>query len=142
LVEDDPHDAYFVYQSLEAAQIKNQVVACRDADEARRLLTREGAVLAPVLFIIDIHLDVRENGIDFLRWIRAQPAPLGATPVMILTASEQPEHLESAQRLDAMWVLQKPVTQAQLLDAVQALGFSVVTNLASGDVGLRILERK
>jgi CheY-like chemotaxis protein len=131
-----------VYQSLESAQIRNQVVACRDADEARRLLTRDSAVPPPALFILDLHLPARESGIDFLRWIRAQPAPLGTTPVMIVTGSERPGDLASARSLGAMWFLQKPVTQAQLLEAVGALGLTVVSNRAEGHDHIQVIERQ
>lgn len=141
LVEDDPHDAFFVYQALESARIRNHVVACRDAAEARRVLTREGGSPTPALLILDVHLG-GESGIEFLRWVRSQPDPLGKTPVMMLTSSQRQEHVTEATALGAMWFLSKPVTETQLLEALRELGFAVTTNLASGEIGFRILERK
>lgn len=130
-----------MYQALESARIRNQVVACRDAGEARRLLTREGAVPTPALFILDIHLAARESGIDFLRWIRSQPPPLGTTPVMMLSGSEKPEDLESSQLLGAMWFLQKPVTQTQLLEAVRALGLAIVAS-SPAEAAIQVITRQ
>jgi DNA-binding response OmpR family regulator len=141
LVEDDPNDAFFVRHALKEAKIANPVVAFKSADEARRQCSGSPAAFGPVLFILDLHL-VGESGLDFLRWLRAQAPPLGSTPAMILTGSDDPSHRGASRDLGALEFLQKPVTADRLATAVQALGFVIMTGLASGEMGARIIERR
>lgn len=141
LVEDDPNDAAFVRQALEAAQIANPLVEFRSAEEARRGVTTPHTAGAPVLFILDVHLSGNESGIDLLRWLRQQDPPLGSTPALMLTGSDRPEHAAESSQLGAIHFLQKPVTAGTLTDAVQSLGFSIVTSLVSGRLRFSIERR-
>lgn len=139
LVEDDPNDAFFVRHAVEAAQIANPLVEYQSAEQARREITTPGASIAPVLFILDVHLSGNESGIDLLQWLREQAGPpLSSTPAIMLTGSDQPEHTTESIRLGATCVLQKPVTEETLIKAVQSLGFTVVTSLVSGRMMIRL----
>lgn len=141
LVENDPNDAFFVRDTLDVARITNPVIVCQSADEARRELAGVLSVL-PALFMLDIKLAGNETGLDFLRWLRAQPSPLGATPAMMLTGSDRPEHRQATLELGALFFLQKPITAADLTEAVRTLGLVVVTTSGlSGETGFRIIER-
>jgi len=138
LVEDDANDAVFVRQALEAAQITNPLVQFTSAEHARR----EIAAFAPVvLFLLDVHLSGNESGIDLLRWLREQPAPLGETPAIMLTGSDHPEHSAESTRLGVTAFLRKPVTEVTFIDAVRGLGFQIVTSLVSGRMMVRIERR-
>jgi DNA-binding response OmpR family regulator len=141
LVEDDPDDTYFVRHALSAARIKNHIVACRNAAEARELVTRRVVPSSPALFVLDIDLGPQESGLGLLRWIRAQPPPLGTTPVMMLTGSHDSEHRAEANVLGAIWFLTKPVAEEELVRAIQALGLTVTTSMISGEVSFRLIER-
>ena len=142
LVEDDPNDAFFVRHAVEAAQIANPLVEYQSAEQARREITIPGASMAPALFILDVHLLGNESGVDLLRWLREQGDPLlSSTPAIMLTGSDRPEHSTESIRLGATCVLQKPVTEETLINAVQSLGCTVVTSLVSGRMMLR-LERR
>lgn len=142
LIEDDDNDVFFVRHALEAARIGNPVIACRSAAEARRVLAaRVHADAAPALLILDVNLAVGENGIQLLGWVRGQPPPLGSTPAMLLTGSARPGDVDAAQALGATSVLVKPVTESRLSNAVQALGFVVMTTSSTGETGVRIIER-
>jgi CheY-like chemotaxis protein len=90
---------------------------------------------------LDINLNRGESGLDFLAWLRAQEGLLGSTPALVLTGSEHPRDLLIADRLRVMRYLTKPVGHEQLVEAVQSLGLRFATNLATGDVGFRLLER-
>lgn len=141
LIEDDEIDAYFVRRALADAKISNRIVTCRNTAHARRALG-DGAE-APVLFILDVLLGAyEETGLDFLGWLRAQPAPLGTTSAMVLTGSTHPDHARLAQRLGATSFLTKPVRPDTLVLAVQALGFVVMTSALTGEPGSRIIERR
>lgn len=142
LLEDDADDAYFVCRALADAKVANPVVTCRTAAEAKHLLSSESDD-APVLFILDVLLGSRtETGLDYLEWLRLQPAPFGTTPAMMLTGSSQAEHARVARRLGATSFVTKPVTRESLAVAVQALGFVVVTSVLTGVTGSRIIERR
>jgi DNA-binding NarL/FixJ family response regulator len=138
LVENDPNDVFFVQHALEQARIRNPLTVCASADEARRAIAMPHGV--PIIMILDIGLAGGETGLDFLRWLREQPPPLGTTPTMMLTGSHQPDDYEAAMAYGAVAFLLKPVTEQRLADAVQALGFVVVTSAVSGELGFRIIE--
>jgi DNA-binding response OmpR family regulator len=141
LVEDDPNDAFFVRHALEAAQVANPLVEYRSAEQARAEITAPGASIAPVLFILDVHLSGNESGIDLLRWVRQQDPPLASTPAIMLTGSAHPAHSAESGQLGAIDFLQKPVTAGTMIEAMRSLGFTVVTSLVSGRMMLRLDPR-
>ena len=142
LVEDDANDAFFVRHVLETARIQNALKVFASADDARTHLRAQPAMLAPVLVILDLDLAGGETGLDVLSWIRQQAEPLGSTPALVLTGSDRQQDRDESNRLGAMIFLQKPVTEESLTRAVQSLGFVIVSNLTSGQLGLRIIERR
>jgi DNA-binding response OmpR family regulator len=140
VVEDDADDAFFVYDALETARIKNPVVACRNGAEARRLFARSHSPY-PALFILDINLSGGESGLEFLAWARGQEGQLAGTPALVLTGSDRPEDQLIAETLGVMRYLVKPVTGVHLVEAVQLLGVRMSTNMATGEVRLQLVER-
>lgn len=140
LVEDDENDVFFVRESLTSAKVGNPLIVYDNPLDARRDF-QDGTLEPPVLFILDVNFRGGMSGIDFLRWVREQPEPFGSTPAMILTGSDKPEDHHESLDLNALQFLKKPPTSAALARAVQALGFVVVTNLPSGELGLRIIQR-
>jgi CheY-like chemotaxis protein len=138
LLEDDSNDAFFVRHSLEKAHIVNPLVTFQTGSAARQAL---GSRLGPpALFVMDVHLAAGETGIEFLRWLRQQPPPLGSTPVMMLSGSDNPGDRDEALSLGSIYFLQKPVTPATLTAAVQSLGF-VITSL-TGVTAKRTIQRR
>jgi CheY-like chemotaxis protein len=131
LVEDNRQDASFVRRALESAGISNPLLVFATAHEARDHFDEGRQVELPALFVIDIVLVGGETGIEFLRWVRQQRAPLGTTPAMMLTGSTRPEHQDDAALLGSVYFLIKPVTAATLVAAVQSLGL-VVSALSHG----------
>ena len=142
LLEDDPSDAFFVELALKTARIMNPLKIFDSMASMRTFLAGTFADELPALFIVDLHLSGPENGLDFLRWLRQQKSPLGSTPAMMLSGSDRSEDRDESLSLGSMSFLQKPVTETTLTDAVQALGFVIVTSLTSGEVGFRIIERR
>ena len=122
-------------------KIANPLIVFGNAADARRYFEAPEDEGAPALFILDLLLGFGDTGLDFLRWLRSLAPPLGSTPTMVLTGSEQPEHRTESLDLGALFFLQKPVTANRLTEAVQALGFVVVTSTGSGGMGFRIIER-
>ena len=131
LLEDESDDTAFVRRALEKGRIRNPLITCPTANGARKRLARMQRDELPILAIVDIFLPGRENGLDFLRWLRSQPEPLGATPAMIYTASTQSEHVDEAGQIGSVVFLRKPVSEETLSSAVQSLGFVVATTASN-----------
>jgi CheY-like chemotaxis protein len=140
LLEDDPDDAYFVRRALAKAHIVNALLRFETAEQARRHFAGLAGSPLPALFIMDVNLAGGETGLDFLRWLRRQHAPLRSTPVMMVTGSDQPADREEAHSLGAVYFLHKPVTEDAFTTAVQSLGF-VISSL-TGLTTQRIIERR
>lgn len=141
LVEDNDDDAFFVGAALKDAKISNALITVPSAAEARAaLLAPSRGRLEPVLFILDVELPGGESGVDFLRWVRQQDEPLASTPAMMLTGTGRAAH-PASRALGSHFYLEKPVSPEQLANAVQALGFVVLTTADSGGA-VRIIERR
>jgi CheY-like chemotaxis protein len=140
LVEDSRDDAFFFRISLEQAHIANPIVILETASQARQHFDEAHRVDLPALFVVDVNLVGGETGLDFLRWLRQQRAPLGSTPTMMLTGSTRPRDREEAELLGSVCFLLKPVSADTITSAVQSLGF-VVSNLASDFTMQRTIER-
>jgi CheY-like chemotaxis protein len=140
LLEDCATDAYFVRHALHAAHVVNPLIQFTTAVDARAHFSDRSTFDLPALFIMDVNLAGGETGIEFLRWLRQQLAPLCSTPTMMLTGSAQPEDRTDALMLGAVYFLRKPVTADMLNAAVQSLGF-VITNLV-GVTAQRTIERR
>jgi CheY-like chemotaxis protein len=141
VVEDSPDDAFFVRDALAKAHIANPLIIFQTADHARQHFDESHRVDLPALFIVDVNLIAGETGIDFLRWLRQQRAPLGSTPTMMLTGSTRPEDRDQADLLGSVYFLLKPVSADTVTSAVQSLGF-VVSNLAPDFTVQRTIERR
>jgi len=141
LIEDSRDDAFFVRRALEKARIANPIIVFQSATQGRQHLDEPNRVDCPALFILDVNLVGGETGVDFLRWLRQQPAPLGTTPTMMLTGSTRPEDRTGAELLGSVYFLLKPVSADTVTSAVQSLGF-VVSNLRSDFTMQRTIERR
>lgn len=128
LVEDNPLDVAFVREVVEDLSLVNRLDVATSAEAARVYLAR----LMPTLIISDVHLP-REDGIELLHWVRAQPPPLGNVPVVVLTVSTERVHHLHAWALRALLFLNKPIEQNVLLDALRGLGL-LVTDTPRGRV--------
>jgi CheY-like chemotaxis protein len=138
LIEDEPDDASFVRRALEKSRIVNRLVVCQTAKRAKSYLEQANGDY-PALALVDVHLPNGESGIDFLRWLRKQPAPLGILPVIVFTISQADQRRAEAVALKWAIYLQKPATEQGVANAVQTLGFVVTTTVAGG-LTQRVIE--
>lgn len=140
LVTGNPCDEQFVRDALLAARIANPLLACSSGEELQRLLALIHPVW-PAVVVTDIELGGSISGLDLVRWMRRRPDPVGSTPIMVLTGTVDPgAHLE-ARALGARSYLEKPVTSAHFLEALQSIGYLVTTGLVSNGTGFRIIQR-
>jgi DNA-binding response OmpR family regulator len=134
LVEDDPNDVLLVKDTLEQVNLINDIDVATTVDAARAYVLRK----MPALIISDIHLP-GESGLDFLHWLRDQPAPLGSVPVIMMSVSTDEVHHMRASALRALIFMTKPIKQEVLLDQLRGLGL-LVTHIPQGEQAGLIIE--
>lgn len=134
LIEDDPNDVLLVRDTLEQVNLINDIDVATTVDAARTYVQRK----MPALIISDIHLP-GESGLDFLHWLRDQPAPLGSVPVIMMSVSTDEVHHMRASALRALIFMTKPIKQEVLLDQLRGLGL-LVTHIPQGEQAGLIIE--
>ena len=85
-------------------------------------------VAQPDLILMDMQMPVMD-GLDAVREIRRLEAAAGQSriPIVMLTANARPEHVRASQEAGADLHLEKPITSATLLAAIQRAFESVET---------------
>jgi CheY-like chemotaxis protein len=102
------------------------------ADAQRWLLGQTDADSLPVAMILDVYLP-DGSGLTLLEWVRAQPEPLGALPVIVLTVATDRTIEERVAALRAVAYLRKPVTDAMLPDVLTTVGLAIVRRTSADD---------
>ena len=119
LVDDDEVDVMNVRRAFQKAHITNPLFVAHDGVEALELLRRNEFPCDRRLVLLDLNMP-RMNGIEFLRELRADPA-LHATPVVVLTTSDDERDKVDAYDLNVAGYLLKPVTFTSFADLMSAL---------------------
>src|SRR5437879_6124904 len=111
LVEDDELDVMSIRRAFKKNNIVNPLYVARDGVEALAMLRGEpGALAIPdqrQLILLDLNMP-RMGGIEFLRELRADPA-LRATPVIVLTTSDEERDKVDAYNLNVAGYIVKPI---------------------------------
>ena len=119
LVEDDHVDVMNVQRAFDKNRIANPLYVASDGIDALEKL-RSGAVPAERrLILLDLNMP-RMSGIEFLRELRADPV-LHATPVVVLTTSDDERDRVNAYNLNVAGYLLKPVTFVNFVETMAAL---------------------
>ena len=119
LVEDDDVDVMNVRRAFRQFHIMNPLFVASDGVEALSML-RSGAVPSERrLVLLDLNMP-RMNGIELLRELRSDPS-LHATPVVVLTTSDDERDRIEAYNLHVAGYLVKPVTFASFCDLMVTL---------------------
>jgi CheY-like chemotaxis protein len=125
LVEDNPHDLELTLIALERSQLANDVVITRDGADALDYLQRRGAHANrdegnPAVVLLDLKLP-KVDGLEVLKVIRSD-ATLKATPVVMLTSSNEESDLVRAYDLGVNAYVVKPVIFQDFVRAISDLG--------------------
>jgi CheY-like chemotaxis protein len=119
LVDDDEVDVMNVRRAFQRGHIANPLFVAHDGLEALAMLRRDELPCERRLVLLDLNMP-RMNGIEFLRALRADPA-LHATPVVVLTTSDDERDKVDAYDLNVAGYLLKPVTFGSFVEIMVAL---------------------
>jgi len=125
LVEDNPHDLELTLIALEKSQLANDVIITRDGADALDYLQRRGLHADrdegnPAVVLLDLKLP-KVDGLEVLKAIRSD-ASLKATPVVMLTSSNEESDLVRAYDLGVNAYVVKPVIFQDFVRAISDLG--------------------
>lgn len=126
LVEDNPDDEYLTVRALHRSKVLNEIVIARDGAEALEYMFGRGkyegrdATDFPAMVLLDLRLP-KIDGIEVLRQIRADERTK-LTPVVVLTSSQEAQHIVTGYGLGVNSYVRKPVGFDQFASAVNAIG--------------------
>lgn len=119
LIEDDEIDVMNVRRALERAHVANPVYVAHNGLEGLQLLRGNSVPKDRRVVLLDLNMP-RMNGIEFLRELRKDPV-LHATPVIVLTTSDDDRDKVNAYDLNVAGYLLKPVTFVNFVEVMTAL---------------------
>jgi len=119
LVEDDEVDVMNVQRSFKKNNISNPLFVAGNGVEALEMLRNGSVPEQNRLILLDINMP-KMNGIEFLRALRADPA-LRASPVVVLTTSNDDKDRMESFQLNVAGYLLKPVTFNSFVEVMLAL---------------------
>ncbi len=119
LVEDDEVDIMNVKRAFEKNKIANPLYIANNGVDALEML-RNGSIPGERrIVLLDLNMP-RMSGIEMLREIRKDPK-LNATPVVVLTTSNDDRDKIEAYNLNVAGYLLKPVTFSNFCEVMAAL---------------------
>ena len=119
LVDDDEVDVMNVRRAFQKSHIANPLFIAGNGEEALERLRSGEIPKERRMVLLDLNMP-RMNGIEFLRELRADPA-LHATPVVVLTTSDDERDKVDAYDLNVAGYLLKPVTFGSFVEIMVAL---------------------
>ena len=125
LVEDDPRDVELTLTALEDYKLANEVVVCRDGQEALDYLFYRGKFSDrinenPAVLLLDLKLP-KVNGLEVLQQVKADER-LRMIPVVMLTSSHEEKDMMRSYKLGVNAYVVKPVDFHEFINAVKELG--------------------
>ena len=119
VVDDDPNDLALIDRAFRKAGCGKTVIYTASVKAAREWM-EDPEELPPRVVLLDLKLP-GESGFDLLAWLRARRAPLGCTPVVLFTSSQEPSDLRRAYDLGANAYFVKPPDFGSLQRIVSTL---------------------
>ncbi len=125
IADDNPTDAELTIRALEIGGVSQQVVWVQDGEAALHYVFRQGVYAQrvsgnPKLMLLDLHMP-KIDGLDVLAQIKADPKTR-ATPVVIMSSSDQESDMARSYEAHANSYIVKPVDFKQFTDQVSLLG--------------------
>jgi CheY-like chemotaxis protein len=139
LVEDDPRDVELTLTALEDYKLANEVVVCRDGQEALDYLYNRGKFVNrvnenPAVMLLDLKLP-KVDGLEVLQQIKSDEQ-LRMIPVVVLTSSHEEKDMMRSYTLGVNAYVVKPVDFHEFVNAVKELGvfWAVINQPPPGSV--------
>jgi len=132
IVEDDPRDVELTLTALEDYKLANEVVVCRDGQEALDYLNSRGKFSDrvnenPAVMLLDLKLP-KVDGLEVLQRVKSDER-LRMIPVVVLTSSHEEKDMMRSYKLGVNAYVVKPVDFHEFVNAVKELGaFWAVVN--------------
>ena len=132
IVEDDPRDVELTLTALEDYKLANEVVVCRDGQEALDYLYSRGKFSDrvnenPAVMLLDLKLP-KVDGLEVLQRVKSDER-LRMIPVVVLTSSHEEKDMMRSYKLGVNAYVVKPVDFHEFVNAVKELGaFWAVVN--------------
>jgi CheY-like chemotaxis protein len=125
MVEDDPRDVELTLTALEDYKLANEVVVCRDGQEALDYLYSRGKFSHrvnenPAVMLLDLKLP-KVDGLEVLQQIKTDER-LRMIPVVMLTSSHEEKDMMQSYKLGVNAYVVKPVDFHEFVNAVKELG--------------------
>jgi CheY-like chemotaxis protein len=125
MVEDDPRDVELTLTALEDYKLANEVVVCRDGQEALDYLYSRGKFSDrinenPAVILLDLKLP-KVDGLEVLQQIKSDER-LRMIPVVMLTSSHEEKDMMQSYKLGVNAYVVKPVDFHEFVNAVKELG--------------------
>jgi len=131
MIEDDEGHARLIEKNIRRAGVSNEIKAFTDGTSALDYLLgpdRSGANRKgdPLLILLDLNLPDM-TGVDILKAVKASPH-IKATPIVVLTTTDDQREIERCYELGASVYIVKPVNYDNFAHAIRQLGlfFSVI----------------
>lgn len=131
MIEDDEGHARLIEKNIRRAGVSNEIKAFVDGTSALDFLlgkdrsgsARKGEAL---LILLDLNLPDM-TGIDILKTVKSNPH-IKATPIVVLTTTDDQREIERCYELGASVYIVKPVNYDNFAHAIRQLGlfFSVI----------------
>jgi CheY-like chemotaxis protein len=139
MVEDDPRDVELTLTALEDYKLANEVVVCRDGQEALDYLYSRGKFSRrvnenPAVMLLDLKLP-KVDGLEVLQQIKTDER-LRMIPVVVLTSSHEEKDMMRSYKLGVNAYVVKPVDFHEFVNAVKELGmfWAVINQPPPGSV--------
>ena len=125
IVEDDPRDVELTLTALEDYKLANEVVVCRDGQEALDYLNSRGKFSDrvnenPAVMLLDLKLP-KVDGLEVLQRVKSDER-LRMIPVVVLTSSHEEKDMMRSYKLGVNAYVVKPVDFHEFVNAVKELG--------------------
>ena len=125
MVEDDPRDVELTLTALEDYKLANEVVVCRDGQEALDYLYSRGKFSDrvnenPAVMLLDLKLP-KVDGLEVLQQVKSDER-LRMIPVVVLTSSHEEKDMMQSYKLGVNAYVVKPVDFHEFVNAVKELG--------------------
>ena len=127
LVEDNPADAELALHALRKSNVANNILHVHDGAEALDFMFSRGEYAnrqtdaRPALILLDLKLP-KVDGLQVLQELKSNPKTR-ATPVILLTSSQEEHDMITGYQRGVNSYIQKPVNFAEFQEVVHKLGF-------------------